>query len=169
MESETVSSFRLEQMYKYLAQGGGQNIKSFSYKSRHRHIDLVKLDTLCPNLKELTVSDSIMVYKPGNSMVVDIKSFSNLKYLTVKDIIMEGDQACWKRLIKRCSGLVRLTLQSIRMTDADMTDLLSANSFSQLEELNISSAKTINLTEVSVYKLIEKCPRLRKIGGICCR
>ena len=68
------------------------------YKSRHRHIDLVKLDTLCPNLKELTVSDSIMVYKPGNSMVVDIKSFSNLKYLTVKDIIMEGDQACWKRL-----------------------------------------------------------------------
>merc|ERR1719341_1537325 len=138
MESETVSSFRLEQMYKYLAQGGGQNIRSFSYKSRHRHIDLVKLDTLCPNLKELTVSDSIMVYKPGNSMVVDIKSFSNLRYLTVKDVIMEGDQACWKRLIKRCSGLVCLTLQSI------------------------------SLTEVSVYKLIEKCPRLRKIGGICC-
>ena len=54
---------------------------------------------------------------------------------------------------------MRLTLQSIRMTDADMTDLLSANSFSQLEELNISSAGTINLTEDSVYKLIEKCPR----------
>ena len=69
------------------------------YKSRHRHIDLVKLDTLCPNLKELTVSDSLMVYKPGKSMVVDIKSFSNLKYLTVKDVIMEGDQACWKRLV----------------------------------------------------------------------
>ena len=150
------------------------------YKSRHRHIDLVKLDTLCPNLKELTVSDSIMVYKPGNSMVVDIKSFSNLKYLTVKDVMMEGDQACWKRLvrittedqqysnpyllqIKRCSGLVRLTLQSIRMTDADMTDLLSANSFSQLEELNISSAGVINLTEDSVYKLIEKCPRYEHI------
>ena len=54
---------------------------------------------------------------------------------------------------------MRLTLQSIRMTDADMTDLLSANSFSQLEELNISSAGVINLTEDSVYKLIEKCPR----------
>lgn len=168
LSSLDLQDVEMDQMYKYMAQGGGQNIRTFSYKSRHRHIDLVKLDTLCPNLKELTVSDSLMVYKPGNSMVVDIKSFSNLKYLTVKDVIMEGDQACWKRLIKRCSGLVRLTLQSIRMTDADMTDLLSANSFSQLEELNISSAGTINLTEDSVYKLIEKCPRLRKIGGICC-
>ena len=42
-----------------------------------------------------------MVYKPGSSMVVDIKSFSNLKHLTVKDVIMEGDQACWKRLVRK--------------------------------------------------------------------
>eukprot|EP00092_Neocalanus_flemingeri_P045965 GFUD01051589.1.p1 GENE.GFUD01051589.1~~GFUD01051589.1.p1 ORF type:complete len:583 (-),score=144.78 GFUD01051589.1:87-1835(-) len=157
----------MDQIYHYLAQGGGQNIRSFMYKSRHRHIDLAKLDTLCPNLKELTVSDSLMVYKPGNHMV-DIKSFSSLKYLTLKDVSLEGDQACWKRLIKRCSGLVRLTLQNIRMTDADMTDILSSNLFTQLEELNISSTGTINLTEESVYKLIDKCPRLRKIGGICC-
>ena len=70
------------------------------------------------------------------------------------------------------------------MTDADMTDILSANSFPNLEELNISSTGTINLTEESVFKLIDKCPRydsvvftlhidilplrLRKIGGICC-
>jgi len=101
-------------------------------------------------------------------MVVDIKSFSSLKNLSLKDVSMEGDQGCWKRLIKRCLGLVRLTLQNIRMTDADMTDILSANSFHYLEELNISSTGTINLTEESVYKLIEKCPRLRKIGGICC-
>eukprot|EP00092_Neocalanus_flemingeri_P085661 GFUD01107809.1.p1 GENE.GFUD01107809.1~~GFUD01107809.1.p1 ORF type:complete len:583 (+),score=150.96 GFUD01107809.1:165-1913(+) len=157
----------MEQIYHYLAQGGGQNIRCFLYKSRHRHIDLAKLDTLCPNLKELTVSDSLMVYKPGNHMV-DIKSFTSLKYLTLKDVSLEGDQACWKRLIKRCSGLVRLTLQNIRMTDADMTDILSNNLFTQLEELNISSTGTINLTEESVYKLIDKCPRLRKIGGICC-
>ena len=87
------------------------------YKSRHRHIDLVKLDNLCPNLKELTVSDSLMVYKPGNSMVVDIKSFSNLKYLTVKDVIMEGDQACWKRLVSTTANGHFLTLIFFRLKD----------------------------------------------------
>jgi len=168
LQSLTLQDVDMDQMYRYLEQGGGFNIRSFTYKSRHRHIDLVKLDTLCPNLKELTVCESLLVYKPGNSMVVDIKSFSNLSYLTVKDVIMEGDQACWKRLIKRCLGVVRLTLQNIRMTDADMTDLLHANPFTYLEELNISSTGTINMTEESVYKLLEKCPRLRKIGGICC-
>jgi len=168
LQSLTLQDVDMDQMYRYLEQGGGFNIRSFTYKSRHRHIDLVKLDTLCPNLKELTVCESLLVYKPGNSMVVDIKSFSNLSYLTVKDVIMEGDQACWKRLIKRCLGVVRLTLQNIRMTDADMTDLLHANPFTYLEELNISSTGTINMTEDSVYKLLEKCPRLRKIGGICC-
>jgi len=168
LNSLTLQDVEMDQIFNYFSQGGGQNLRSFLYKSRHRTIDLVKLDALCPNLKELTVSDSLMVYKPGNSMVVDIKSFSSLKNLSLKDVSMEGDQGCWKRLIKRCLGLVRLTLQNIRMTDADMTDILSANSFHYLEELNISSTGTINLTEESVYKLIEKCPRLRKIGGICC-
>jgi len=168
LQSLTLQDVEMDQMYRYLEQGGGYNIRSFTFKSRHRHIDLAKLDLLCPNLRELTICESLMVYKPGASMVVDIKSFSNLKYLTVKDVIMEGDQACWKRLIKRCLGLERLTIQNIRMTDADMTDLLSANPFSHLEEINISSTGTINMTEDSVYKLVEKCPRLRKIGGVCC-
>jgi len=168
LQSLTLQDVEMDQMYRYLEQGGGHNIRCFTYKSRHRHIDLAKLDKLCPNLKKLTICESLMVYKPGSSMVVDIKSFSNLKHLTVKDVIMEGDQACWKRLIKRCLGLEHLTIQNIRMTDADMTDLLSANPFSHLEELNISSTGTINMTEDSVYKLLEKCPRLRKIGGICC-
>ena len=87
------------------------------YKSRHRHIDLVKLDNLCPNLKELTVSDSLMVYKPGNSMVVDIKSFLNLKYLTVKDVIMEGDQACWKRLVSTTANGLCQTHICLRLKD----------------------------------------------------
>jgi hypothetical protein len=167
LRSLSLQDVEMDQIYRYLSQGGGHNLRSFTYKSRHRHIDLAKLDTLCPNLKEMTICESLMVYKPGNSMV-DIKSFSNLKSLTVKDVVMEGDQACWKRLIKRCLGLVQLTIQNIRMTDADMTDLISANPFSHLEELNISSTGTINMTEDSVYKLLETCQSLRKIGGICC-
>ena len=104
---------------------------------------------------------------------------------------MEGDQACWKRLvgmtkcinldtidrtqdlilkkiknkniciqIKRAQKLRRLTLQNIRMTDADMTDILSANPLASLEELNISANGTINLTEDTVFRLLEQCPRL---------
>ena len=106
---------------------------------------------------------------------------------------MEGDQACWKRLvgmtkcinldtidrtqdlilkkikyvnkkniciqIKRAQKLRRLTLQNIRMTDADMTDILSANPLASLEELNISANGTINLTEDTVFRLLEQCPR----------
>ena len=48
------------------------------------------------------------------------------------------------------------------MLDADMTDILSANPFTHLEELNISSTGSINLTEESVYKLVEKCPKYEK-------
>jgi len=167
LSSLVLKDVEMDQMYKYLSEGGGQNIKSFTYISRHRTIDLAKLDQLCPNIKELTVSGSLLVYKPGNS-VVDVKRFSSLRFLTIKDVIMEGDQACWKRLVKKCLGLCRLTLQNIRMLDADMTDILSANPFTHLEELNISSTGSINLTEESVYKLVEKCPKLRRIGGICC-
>ena len=114
---------------------------------------------------------------------------------------MEGDQACWKRLvgmtkcinldtidrtqdlilkkiknkniciqIKRAQKLRRLTLQNIRMTDADMTDILSANPLASLEELNISANGTINLTEDTVFRLLEQCPRLVVFAqcALCC-
>ena len=62
--------------------------------------------------------------------------------------------------VKRSSNLRRLTLQNIRMTDADMTDILAYNPLKKIEELNISATGgTINLSEDTVYKLIEKCPR----------
>ena len=51
-------------------------------------------------------------------------------------------------------------MQNIRMTDADMTDILSYNPLKKIEEMNISATgASINLSEDSVYKLIEKCPR----------
>ena len=45
------------------------------------------------------------------------------------------------------------------MTDADISDILSVNPLPYLEELNISGSGGINLTEETVFKLIEKCPR----------
>ena len=51
-----------------------------------------------------------------------------------------------------------MTLQNIRIFDADMTDILSYNPLQDLEELNISANGGSNLTEDTVFKLIEKCP-----------
>ena len=45
------------------------------------------------------------------------------------------------------------------MTDADITDVMSFNPLTNIEEINISGNGTINLTEDTVFKLIEKCPR----------
>ena len=46
------------------------------------------------------------------------------------------------------------------MTDADISDIMSYNLLNYIEELNISAnGGTINLTEETVFKLIEKCPR----------
>ena len=74
-----------------------------------------------------------------------------IKYVNKKNICIQ---------IKRAQKLRRLTLQNIRMTDADMTDILSANPLASLEELNISANGTINLTEDTVFRLLEQCPRL---------
>ena len=73
-----------------------------------------------------------------------------IKYVNKKNICIQ---------IKRAQKLRRLTLQNIRMTDADMTDILSANPLASLEELNISANGTINLTEDTVFRLLEQCPR----------
>ena len=56
------------------------------------------------------------------------------------------------------------------MTDADMTDILSANPLASLEELNISANGTINLTEDTVFRLLEQCPRLVVFArcSLCC-
>ena len=84
----------------------------------------------------------------------------NIFYLSVR--LMETIQ------VKSVRALEGLTLQNIRMTDADISELIAANCLANLEELNISANGPINLTEDSVFKLIKWCPGLTKIGGICC-
>ena len=55
-----------------------------------------------------------------------------------------------------------------RMTDADVSDILAVNPLRGLQELNISSSgPVINLTEDSVFRLLERCPHLQRLGGIC--
>ena len=66
--------------------------------------------------------------------------------------------------MKSVGALEGLTLQNIRMTDADISELIAANCLANLEELNISANGPINLTEDSVFKLIKWCPKLTKIG-----
>ena len=61
--------------------------------------------------------------------------------------------------MKSTAGLRKVTLHNVRLTDADISDILAANALQQLEEIHISAGTTINLTEQSVYNLIDKCPR----------
>jgi hypothetical protein len=47
----------------------------------------------------------------------------------------------------------------IRLTDGDISDVLKSGRLGSLEEINISSSTTILLSEISVYKLLDTCPR----------
>ena len=85
----------------------GENLLIFcfvlSYSSRHRTIDLYKLDCLCPNLQSLSVAGSFISYKPGLAPpeMIHSKTFSALKELSLKETSEEGDQCNWKRLVKQ--------------------------------------------------------------------
>ena len=60
-------------------------------------IDLAKIDQYCPVLRELSVADSLISYKPINQH--ESRGLSSLRYLCLTDITMEGDQGCWKRMV----------------------------------------------------------------------
>ena len=47
----------------------------------------------------------------------------------------------------------------IRLTDGDISDVLKSGRLVGLEEINISSSSTILLSESSVYRLLDSCPR----------
>ena len=70
---------------------------SYVNTSRHRSLDLARLDPLCPQMRELTVGDSLISYKP--ELTRDSVTFPALRSLALKDISMEGDQGCWKRMV----------------------------------------------------------------------
>ena len=117
----TLQDVEMDQIYNYFKTCGGSNIRTFrlvdihyyccksviicyfypSYSSRHRTIDLYKLDYLCPNLESLSVTGSFISYKPGMASpeMIHSKTFSALKYLSLVDCVMEGDQNCWKRSV----------------------------------------------------------------------
>jgi len=157
----------MEPVFRYLGSSSvGRNIKGFCYRSRHKQIELAYLDVVCPNLRELEVEESLVKFTPSYGSL-DTGSFPRLTFLSLRDVTFEGDQACWRRMIKRCLGLQRLTLQNVRLNDADMADLLVPPSLSKLEEINISSTGTTSLTEDTVFKLLNNCPRLRRVGGVC--
>ena len=79
LSSLALQDVDMEEMFHYLQQSAtGRNIKTFrytlithpasastlscSYTSRHRHLDLARLDALCPQLRELSVAGSVVRY-----------------------------------------------------------------------------------------------------------
>jgi hypothetical protein len=45
------------------------------------------------------------------------------------------------------------------LTDGDISDVLKSGRLVGLEEVNISSSTSILLSESSVYRLLDSCPR----------
>ena len=68
-----------------------------SYSSRHRTVDIWRLTSLCPNLKQLSVTGSFISWRPD--LIHQENLLSGLQSLSLKDISMEGDQSCWKRAV----------------------------------------------------------------------
>lgn len=144
----------------------GPNLETFRYTSRLRIVDVALLASLCPNLLNISISNSVIHFK----MPVGRRSaiFPRLRTLTFSDVTFPvGQQAAWKEVIRH-SHLEQLSLHNIRLTDGDISDVVKSGRLARLEEINISSTTTILLSEASVYRLLDSCPKLARIGGICC-
>merc|ERR1719481_1437564 len=142
--------------------GEGRKLRSLSYSSRFRNVCLSSLCQACPSLTSLSLTSSLISATRGPL------NFPHLASLSLRDITIQGDQGLWKSLVRSCGQLSRLTLHNVRMSEADLGDVVSATS-SLLEEINISASSGTNipLTEEAVLSLVTKCPKLRRIGGIC--
>ena len=57
----------------------------------------------------------------------------------------------------------------IRLTDGDISDVLKSGRLVGLEEINISSSSTILLSESSVYRLLDSCPRYQMMHHFYCK
>lgn len=167
LNSMILNDVEMAPVCKFFENGGlGSQITSLVYESNNRQIDLALLDKLCPNLRELSITNTVVQFKfPPNQ--AKHRCFSRLKELTFKDVAF-SEEHLWKKMLKRTFGLEKISLHNIRLTDADISDVLAANPMLHLQEINISANTNINLSENSAYKLIERCPRLCRIGGICC-
>jgi len=147
--------------------GAAKRIHSLCFKGRHKQLEAASVLASCPSLTELTVENVQVKFTPGLAGLQPGTTFPKMRKLSMRDVHFEGDQACWRRLIKSCPNLEILSLQNIRLNDADMTDILTQPGLPSLKEINISATGTINLTEESVFRLVSACPLLQRVGGVC--
>lgn len=147
--------------------GAGKRLRSFCFKGRHKQFEAASVLATCPNLTQLTVEGVQVKFTPGIAGLEPGVLFPKVVELSLRDIHFEGDQSCWRRLIKSCPNLERLSLQNIRLNDADLADILTQPGMRKLREINISATGTTNLTEESVFRLVSACPSLQKVGGVC--
>jgi len=144
--------------------GAGARLTTLDYKSRYKQVEVAELLAACPGLRHLTIEESVLKFTPKTG---SHEVYPRVSRLTLRDVTMEGDQTAWRRLTKRCPRLERLTLQNIRLCDADLADLLAPPGLPLLEEVNISSTGVTALTEESVFRLVCSCPSLARVGGVC--
>jgi len=160
----TFNDVNLDEVYPHL-HNLGPSLHTLRYRSHLQKIDACKIAESCPNLKFFSVFNSVLLFEcfgwPSSAV------FPRLTDLKLHDVtFLQDQQNAWKRLISSVN-LEYIHLYNIRLTDGDVSDLVSRGSLTKLQEIHISANFSILLSQQSVDKLLKNCPSLKRIGGIC--
>lgn len=82
---------------------------------------------------------------------------------------MPSDQELWKELLWSAKALEKIYLWNIVITDAHLNVILANNPLVHLSDVRIGSSEIgfIRLSEETALRLVEQCPKLRSMGGVC--
>jgi len=142
----------------------GQNLQVFRYSSTLKTLDVGELSVICPNLTLLSISNSVVRFEVPKKVC---SVFARLSSLYLQDVTFRRDeQCCWKQLLYS-TRLEHISLYNIRLTDGDIHDLVRRDCLQNLKDISIAASFTVLLSEASIYRLLNSCKRLERIGGVC--
>jgi len=159
----SLKDVELEEVYPALERVG-HTLQTFRYGSRLKTVNVNKIAEVCPNLKTLSISNSMVLF---TAPMVAVSPLSRLRNLFLEDVTFPSErQNTWKQMLhsSRCE---HISLHNIRLTDGDISELVNRGTLASLEEIHISATFPLLLSEVSVYKLLDHCKQLVRIGGVC--
>lgn len=137
----------------------GRQLTILEFKGKEYELDLDALAQQCPHLRQLSVLEGRLNQRGPIE-------FPELTHLKVWDI--EGKDAL-SQLICSAPRLEDVFLWNVVITDADLSEILFKNPLKELREFRIASSEIgfVRLTEESALRLIQSCPKLSVLGGIC--
>ncbi|XP_059097046.1 uncharacterized protein LOC131891468 [Tigriopus californicus] len=137
----------------------GQQLTNLEFKGQQHELNLDVLAEQCPHLQQLSVFEGRLSHQGPIE-------FPQLTHLKVWNIDGKGPLSL---LICSAPQLEALFLWNVVVTDSDLSVILSKNPLQELREFRIASSEIgfVRLTEESALRLIQSCPKLSVLGGIC--